>query len=597
MQSIFGRNCGYFQPSRWNISALDESIILLQVDFYLYVHNDQPVDGVYLLFAHEVPISLHRIAGESKLWHHQLSLSCDLKKEYIEYKYRIFIKGHDSRVPVIGRFLSKDDAILDEISTRKIAASEQYDVFHFPYDKGHYSECIPLSVIFYIKWLLQAVNMSTISHILQQVEGMRFTLFTAKCLREFIAWIVEQIVGPSVTDAQRLYLCVILGHLFRNCDRVAFPNDHNTKKACDRLLYCFNATAVAPFLSPSSLELLEELASTLVENSSSPGWLNLAATFYPYLGAKFVIRKRKCFNMQYKYDIKEYQTLMDTLLKNINITHEEKSVHRDLLQMVLEIAPNNEAVVELFDNPDTIQFFEDEPAKEDFFVKIFQGARYSGTARGVGAKLVELLNIPEKLRGKLYGLVKSSLSDFVRSNEELKEEHGNAFLNLLVFDQCLHESDVVGWLVEISRSKSVPRHKLLLMILNNWLFRDDWHNTTMARKVKICSTWVTTKVANEMCTNSGIDKTTAVYHGIEELMCCSLNKSNTKLAEEVSQTVTQNILKNEESLSVLKAFVNIEKYSIVVQDCYKTHVKEILVRDRRLIKKSLKVLEDHSSSG
>lgn len=569
----------------------------MQVDFYLYVHSDQPVDGVYLLFAREDPILLYRAAGENKLWHHQLLLSCDLKKEYIEYKYRIFIKGHDSRFPVIGRFFSKDDAFLDEISARKIVTSVQYDVFHFPHDGRYYSESIPQSFIFYIKWLLQAVNMQSIIQILQQVEGMCFTRFTAKHAREFIAWIVEQVIGPSVTDIQRLYLSVVLGHLLHNCGTYfALPHSHDSKKACDRLLDSFNTSVHAPFLSPPSLKILEKLASTLVENSSSPGWLSLAATFYPYLGAKYVIRKRRGFNMQCKYDIKEYQTLTGILLKNINITLEEKSVHLDLLQMVLEIAPNNEAVVELFDNPDTNQFFEDEPAKEDFFVKIFQGAHYSGTARGVGAKLVELLNIPEKLRGKLYGLVKSSLSDFVRSSEELKEEHTNAFLNLLVFDQCLNESDVVGLLVEISRSKSVPRHKLLLMILDTSLFRDDWHNTTMARKVKICSTWVTTKVASEMCTNSGIDKTTAVYHGIEELMCCSLNKSNTKLAEEVSQTVTQNMLKNEESLSVLKAFVNIEKYSTVVQDCYKTHMKEILVRDRRLIKKSLKVLEDHSSS-
>lgn len=540
---------------------------------------------------------MHRIGSDIKLWHYQLPVSCDLQNQNIEYRYRVFIRGHDSKVPVLGRWLSKDDTVIDEIGKRSIKSLVQYDVFHSSQDGRYYIESIPQSFIFYIKWLLKSVNMSSISHILQQVGEMRFKSFTAKHVREFITWIVEQVIGPSVTDTQRLYLCVILGHLFHNCSTYfTLPCDPKSEKACNRILDSFNASVHAPFLSPSSLKILEKLASTLVEKSSCPGWLNLAATFYPYLGVKYVVRKRHHSPMEYKYDIKEYQKLTDTLLKNINITDEEKSDHLNLLHMVLEIAPNNEAVVELFDNPDTNQFFANEAEKEDFFVKIFQDAHFSGTKRGVGAKLVGLLNIPEKLRGKLYRLVNSSLLDFVRSSEELKEEHSKAFLNLLVFDQCLQKSVVVDLLFEISKSKSVPHHKLLLIILNTSFFRDDWHSTPVAQKVKVCSTWVITKVANEMRINSGIDRTTAVYHGIEEVMRCSLNTSNNKLAEEMSHTVVHQILRNEESLSILKAFVNIEKYSTVVQDCYKTHMKEVLVGGRRLVKKSLKVLEEYPSS-
>ena len=487
--------------------------------------------------------------------------------------------------------------LINEIGKRNTKSLVQYNVFHFPQDLYYYPETIPQSIMFYIKWLLKSVNVSSILKILQQIEEMRFTEFTAKHVREFIAWIVEQVIGPSVSDTQRLYLCVILGHLFHDCGRYfALPYDHKSEKACDRLLESFNASVHAPFLSPSSLKILEKLASTVVEKSSCSGWLNLAATFYPYLGVKYVVRKIHYSNMKYKYDIKEYQKLTDTLLKKINITDEEKNDHLNLLQTVLGIAPNNEAVVELFDNRDTDQFFTNEAEKEDFFVKIFQDTHYCGTRKGVGAKLIDLLNIPEKLRGKLYRLVNSSLLDFVRSSEELKEEHSKAFRDLLVFNQCLQRLDVVDLLVEIAKSKSIPRHRLLLMVLDTSLFRNDWHNTTMAQKVKICSTWVITKVVNEMHINSGIDKTTAVYHGIEILMRCSLNTSNNKLAEEMSQTVVHHILRNEESLSILKAFVSIEKYSAVVQDCYKTHMKEVLEHDKRLIKKSLKILEEYPSS-
>ena len=540
---------------------------------------------------------MHRIGSDIKLWHYQLPVSCDLQNQNVEYRYRIFIQGHDSKVPFFGRWLSKDDMLIDEIGKRNTKSLVQYNVFHFPQDLLYFTESIPRSIMFYIKWLLKSVNVSSILKILQQIEEMCFTKFAAKHVREFIAWIVEQVIGPSVSDTQRLYLCVILGHLFH--DRrtyFALPYDHKSEKACDRLLDSFNASVHAPFLSPSSLKILEKLASTVVEKSSCPGWLNLAATFYPYFGVQYVVQKIHYSNMKYKYDIKEYQKLTDILLKKIDITDEEKNDHLNLLQTVLGIAPNNEAVVELFDNPDTDQFFTNEAEKEDFFVKIFQDTHYCGTRKGVGAKLIDLLNIPKKLRGKLYRLVNSSLLDFVRSSEELKEEYSKAFRDLLVFDQCLQKSDVVDLLVEIAKSKSIPRHRLLLMILDTSLFREDWHNTTMAHKVKICSTWVITKVVNEMHINSGIDKTTAVYHSIEILMRCSLNTCNNKLAEEVSQKVVYHILRNEENLSVLKAFVSIEKYSTVVQDCYKAHMKEVLEHDKRLIKKSLKILEEHPSS-
>ncbi|CAB4043499.1 E3 ubiquitin- ligase RNF213 [Paramuricea clavata] len=588
---------GRYNPSpSYNLRSRPNAPHSTLVDFYVYVHGDQPVDDVYLLFSHEEPILLRRVGSDIRLWHYQLPLRCDLKKEYVEYFYRILIKGHDSTVPVFGRWLSKDATFMDEISERNIKSNKQYDVFHFSQDRRYYQETVPQSVIFYIKWLLHSVDMSNISQILQQVEEMRFD-FTAKHVRDFIAWIVEQVIGPSVTDIQRLYLCLILGLLFQNCSRhFRFPNDSNSKQACDRLLECFSARVHSSFLSPSNLKILEKLANTLVQNCSCPGWLNLAATFYPYLGVRYVLQKKHDSGLKYKYDIKEYHKLMDTLLKNIDNTEQEENEHQSLLQAVLEIAPSNDVVVQLFDGPDTGRFFADEAGKEDFFVKFYQDSHHSGRRRGVGEKVVELLKIPQKLREKLYRLVNSCLLDFVSSDEEVKEEHIKAFIDLIILHNSLQQSQVVDLLIEISRSKSVRRHGLLLRILHTSCFRADWHNTAMAHKVKICSTWVNTKVVNETRMNSGVDKTTAVYHGIEELMRCSLNKSNNKLAEEVSKTVVENILRNEESLSILKAFVKIDKYSTVVQDCYKTHVKEILGRDRRLMRKSVKILEEYSSS-
>ena len=569
----------------------------VQVDFYLYVHGDEPVDDVYLVLGGEKPISLHRVGSEIKLWHYQLPISCDFQNQHIEYRYRVFVKGHDSKVPVIGRFWSKDASTVDEVGKRNIDSNKQYDVFHFPNDKWYLSESIPRSVIFYISWLLQTVNMSNISQILEEIEEMRFASFSAKHVRELIAWVVQQVVEKSIIDAQALYLCIVLGHLLQKCIiHFQFPND-NTKKACDRLLESFRGSILVPFRSSSSLRILEKLASKLVQRSSSPSWLNLVATFYPYLGVHYLLRKKHDTDFkEARYDIKEYRKLMDMLLKNVDITKEEEHEHQCLLQAVLERAPNNDAVVELFDKADTDKFFEDEGKKEDFFVKFYQDNHYNATRRGAGEKLVELLKIPRTLRGKLYRLVNSCLLDFVRSGEKMEGEQIKAFIDLIISDQCLQEPQVNDLLIEISRSKSVDRHKLLLKILETSQFRDNWHLTSMTQKIRICSSWVTNKVTNEMSIRNGIDKTTAVYHGLELLMCCPLNKSNNQLAEEVSRTVNENLLRNEESLSVLKAFGNISKYSTVVQDCYKAHVKEILCRDRRVIKRSVNVLDEYSNS-
>ena len=559
------------------------------MNFYLYVHGDQPVDEVYILFGHEDPILLHKIRSQTKLWHHSMPLSSDLKNERIEYKYRIFVKGRDSKVPVIGRFWSKDDSVLDETGKRYTEDDVMYDVFQSPHDSRYYIESSPQSYIFYIQWLLQTVNISNISQILQKVEQMHFNRFSAKHVREFIAWIVEQIIGPSVTDTQRLYLCVILGHLSSNRE-VFFklPKENSVKKACDRLLECFSANVHPPFISPSSIKILETLASKLVQNSSCPTWLNLVATFYPSLGVHYLLRKTYQFQVKYKYDIKEYHKLMETLLRNIDVTKEEKSAHQLLLHEVLKRAPNNEVVVELFDRQDTDNFFTDEAEKEDFFVKFYQDT-HGSTKRSVGEKLVDLLKIPKKLRERLHRLVNSSLLEFVRFDENLREEHSKAFLDLIFSE---HNLQIFDLLLEISRSKLVPRQKLLLKILDNSFFRDGWHNLPMKQKVKICSSWVRNKVINETYS----DKTTAVYHGIEEIMRCSLNKSNHKLAEEMSETAINGILKNEENLSILKAFINIEKCSNVVRNCYKKHVKEVLFQDRGLMKKSVKVFEEYSGS-
>ncbi|XP_028397453.1 LOW QUALITY PROTEIN: uncharacterized protein LOC114521280 [Dendronephthya gigantea] len=566
----------------------------ISVDFYVYVHGNKPVDKVYLLFNNGSHVLLHKIDDDRKLWHYQLFSSDDLKRERIEYRYRAVIK-RDSHFPLVGKYFSKDDLNIEELGKRKIDSNLHYDVFHSPHDQRYYMESVAQSIIFYTKWLLPSLHISNISRILQQIEKMRFMYLDGKNVKDFISWIINHVIQLSINDVQRLYLCVLLAHL---CDSHHFslPNKKETKAACDRLLACFSADVNSVFKSPPSVKIWEKLAIELVKHSSCPGWLNLAATFYSYLGVDYILQKRYFFSTAYNYSAREYQNLMDLLLRNIDVDSKNYSYKR-LLKALMEMAPNNDIVVKLYDRPDIDKFFASETEKKDFFVEFYQNIHHkSSTRKDVGASLIELVKIPQELLRKMYRPVHSSMLNFLRSDDEMEEQHIKAFLDLMVLDYCLQKSDVNDLLIEIAKSKLTSRHNLLLNILNMSLFEDNWRDTSMVEKVKICCTWITTKVVNEKGMNDGMDTTTAVYHGIDVVMRCSLNKSNNKLAEEVSKTLIHDILRNEPSLSILKAFVSIEKYSTVVQNCYKANVKNIFSREPRLTKKSIKVLEEFTNS-
>ena len=588
-------------PSLFTILILEHGlrrfrILLLQVDFSLLILGDYSVVQAYIHLDHDKVIPLELVHGQSHLWRYSAMLPGDPIKHQFKYKYDIRSKGQDIKIPFLG-IRSNDPTYCVEFSERRLESQAQFDVFHFPEDKQYLSETTPKAVIFYLKLLLQAVHPSSISEILTQIESLRFIAFSAKHVKECMNWIVDHASGYSVSDVQRLFLCITLGHLKNSSFSLPFPNDDMTVEACDRLLQCLNACVDSNFLSTSSLECLKKIAVILVENSSTPGWLTLATHFYLYLGIEFVIDTNNSRGLKYRYDVKEYKKMAGALLSHIKKRNGYDQVaHQNLLDLVLDHAPNLEAASEIFESVDFCWFFTNEDEKDKF---------YQGTTRGtstqnksVGARLIEFYNILEKIRGKTNKFLFSTLLEYSKSDEELNDEHADIFQRSIISGKYLDMNEVLAVLMELAKSKSVSRQNLLLEILDKELFEQQWRTTQLARKMEICKSWVITRMVNNSRASSlgGADKIAAVYGAIDAIMRCSLNISNKPLAQNLSTYAAERFLRNEDAISFLQTFVSIEKCVAVVQECYMSHVRKILVQAPKVVKKSSMFLKECSNS-
>jgi hypothetical protein len=478
----------------------------------------------------------------------------------------------------------------------------QLDVFHYPDNRNYMFQTVPESVSFYLQWLFASVVPSTIFEFLSQIERLDFkSLMTRTKLVDIIVnWIVNEASAYSVTDAQCLYLCIVLGHIESNYlySNLSFPSGYQTTAACDRLLQCFSASVEFNLLSTSNVKILKKVTTLLVKNSSSPGWLTLAAYFYRYFGIKFLLGKEYATGLNYRYRVGEYQKWLKALLLNVKEmeNRDDQYAHQKLLCLVLKSAPSLEAVLDVFECSDIRGFFANDDERVDFFVKFYQdGRRDTSTNKEIGAKLIDFFRFPKVFRDRMRKSLYPILLEYAKSDDELKDEHVRIFLNSIILEDVLAMDQVLCLLVELSKSKSVPRQNLLLEILNNKLFEEDWHETPPARKTSICRTWVMTRVNNMRADSiGGIDKTKAVYEAIDAIMRCSLNITNPTLAQDVCKYVVDRILASEDAISVLQAFTSIEKCVAVVQDCYKSHARKILTP--KVVRKSNKFLKECSTS-
>ena len=493
-----------------------------------------------------------------------------------QYTYSLQNSGREVKLPGYGKldYLSKPAWENKEQKNRHVKHKIQVDVF-CSQDKEHSKVNI-----WYAKWLLKFVNDSTISPILTSIRSLDFTSVNEKQTKELVSWILEQASQNSTTNIQRFYLCMILSHL-----RIEAISKYpiRNKKVFDRLLQCFSTSAHSRFLSTSDRERLKTTAVSLVENSSSPGWLTLAAHFYSYLGIEFLLDKKKSESLSHhKYDSKEYKKLVALLLSCLKV--DNKDDHNKLLKYVMKSSPTLVEVVDLFQRPEISEMFANEEEKDNYFVAHCKNKWVK--SKNTKRFWERLPGWPrEKFRSKFYNLLFSTLLDYTKSDDELKDDDIQVLVELILSIKRFGMDQFIKVLKEFAASKSLSRQELLPQILDAEPFNETWHEIPLDTKVDICKSWVLNRVTNLQLE---ADMVVAVYQSIENITRhCSL---------EVSAHVIDKILESLDAVNILDVSViqSVEKLSPAVTKCYISHIRKILTP--QLVKKSSQILKDYSTT-
>ena len=354
-------------------------------------------------------VPLHLVPKENSLWY--CAVTFPLEPTKFPSKYTYCLQEFTNAIP--GKDQPKMVSIqCKEKEKRTVKHQFQFDVFIFPDNRHRHGETAQSAVIWYIQWLLKFVDDSSISPILTHIKGLNLMSVKENQLKELVSWILYQALQIyTTTDIQRFYLCIILSHL---------PNSstflRGNKKACDCLLQCL-IRVYFKFLSTPDLERLKKMAIILVENSSSPGRLTLAAYFYPCLGIEFLLEKKQEESLRHQYNSEEYNNLITQLFSCLKVDNQDE--HQNLLKYVMESAPTLVDVLDLFQRSEISKMFANEDEKVDFFVEFFKTAKaMSEMKKGLREKFDESLNMPEKIRNTIQELLNSNeKSDQAQQNK------------------------------------------------------------------------------------------------------------------------------------------------------------------------------------
>ena len=553
------------------------------------IFGEKFVEQAYIHFGPEEcdKQKLERIKGEPKLWKCSLSLAGDPIKEGLVYKYGLNSKKHSVTLPLVDKrvgFLD-DPSYCEENDERRVLSQDHLDVFMFPSeDKKAIKESFSMSVVFYLKWFFQEVLSSSMCEILTRIKELRFSELQKKHLKGCVDWIVEQALNKSVNNQQLLYLCIVLGHL----ERFWFPitlvlsSSKNKANACDRLLDCLNACVSSNSLSAPDLQLLEKIAVVLVKNSSRPGWLTFAAYFHSYLGIEFILENESANDLKCIYNDKEFWSMVELLLSSIEI---ESNTIKNLLHIVLKLAPTSDYAIEFFTHPKVRKVFENDDKFDDTFIELYKSKSAKSQSKSVGAKLCEFFKLPKGIQAKMQDVLFRILLEFSKSDEELKDEQVNIFLMSVNLEDL--GMDQVREIL-LGLSKSSHRYDLLLNILERRSFWEAWQKVPHTDKVNICKSWIITRVTNEgwgSCLGS-VEKVAAVFGAIDAIMKLSCNVLDNDLVQKVSSFVVGTILRNEDASIVLNAYPHIEKYATSVQEFYKCFASKKIEQMPNVVTKS-----------
>jgi hypothetical protein len=429
---------------------------------------------------------------------------------------------------------------------------------------------------------------------LPEVHKFQFTSLNQQQVERCIQWIIERSIDTSMTDAQGLYLCAVLGHLAvtTSSDKyLELPTYEATAKACDFLLQCLvTSFRKKMFTSRKCDALSEAIAPVLVDGSSSPGWLTFAANFLPLFGMKYIM-EMNIGSPRYEKD--DYMRLWHLVVShdilNIrNAPNEDKQYYNQFLTRILKFAPDAGTLFKVFASKEIKRFFYNEQNQESFCANFYKDNVLTGSGENldmISEKLQQLIGLPRNLRVQLSGVLYSYLLEFIKSVEKPTNTDVENFMDIQLSLNKLSNDQIDTILLLLSTSETVQYQELFLKLLNDERFRNQWQKVKRTTKVQICTTWVKTRACVKEESNIKVART---YQVAEELISCTL--VNKDLCNMLLDSVREWLFQNVQAEVICQELKDLDKFRKhdVRESCIRL-IEDILhnnlniVNDQRLL--------------
>ena len=412
---------------------------------------------------------------------------------------------------------------------------------------------------------------------------------------------MEKSLYSSVTAAQGVYLCAVLGHLTLTTSSTKHfeltAKSETTARACDNLLRCLTPRSLKRkfgFISPTCWKLLETIAPVLADHSSTPGWLEFAAHFYPIFGMEYLLQVK--VTLTPKYGKENYMRLVRMLLQLVQnirgVPQEVKQLYQPFLERIFKLAPDEGTLLQLFADIQLLgRFFHYKDDREQFCVEFY---KYYGQSRvqeraSISEKLRQLNLLPKNLRNPLSGVIYGYLLEFITSVEKPTDEDVGNFLNLQI-SLNLNKEQTHEILMLVTTSQSTVCQDLLLKLLNDGRFEQQWQPVQRKTKVHICVTWLKTKVGAD---NGGKPNVTRTYEVAEQLLPCALVQS---IKKELLDDVREWLFTSVAPVVILRELKDVDRFQQYdVRDSCIRLVEDVL-RDHLRIVNDQGMLSQFSSS-
>jgi hypothetical protein len=425
---------------------------------------------------------------------------------------------------------------------------------------------------------LYLARRENIGYVVSQIFNVKVGSLSPAATEVCIQWVMEQTL--SVEDKQRLFLCSTLGYiaLIKQVYCLPLPDDETRKCVFDKLLQNLEKCFKKKFCVPGNcLHLLERSAFTLVQGCSKPGWLTFAAYFRPFFGMKYVldVEIESC-----EYSKDDYLKLLSLLVFGVpNIRREipeGQSLFQPYLKRILQFAPDEDILFQMFQNKDFYRFFYSPSEREHFFIEFYRSSLNSRT-ENLDEKLEHLNRLPVHVRGKMSGLIYAYVQHFINTAAEPSADVMDAVIHLI--SENLSDDKVLYLLRHLSQSPSTTHHHLFLQLLSDRRFTKKWEKVLSSEKVKICTSWLGIKAHSSKENGARIKET---FETVDILTSCQHISSNKNLIQDLCGNAL-NWLLHEDPIRIIEEFKEIENYSPHVQNCFQELVQVTLHRHPYLV--------------